>query len=186
MWLRARERCPGGSPPPHFLPPVSTPVHIMDKLRLCALVPRLGREGTPTSGGLALSLTGGVSTLEPVRGLALTLGMEVTDSKCPPTPQVRRGHPTVHSETKYVELIVVNDHQLVRSQPGGNSGRGHEAAWPSAHSLSSQFEQMRQSVVLTSNFAKSVVNLADVVSCLPSLSAPLPPPPQCPATHMLG
>ncbi|XP_043440667.1 disintegrin and metalloproteinase domain-containing protein 11 isoform X1 [Prionailurus bengalensis] len=51
--------------------------------------------------------------------------------------QVRRGHPTVHSETKYVELIVVNDHQL--------------------------FEQMRQSVVLTSNFAKSVVNLADVM-----------------------
>lgn len=51
--------------------------------------------------------------------------------------QVRRGHPTVHSETKYVELIVINDHQL--------------------------FEQMRQSVVLTSNFAKSVVNLADVI-----------------------
>ncbi|KAB0401400.1 hypothetical protein E2I00_017314, partial [Balaenoptera physalus] len=45
--------------------------------------------------------------------------------------QVRRGHPTVHSETKYVELIVINDHQL--------------------------FEQMRQSVVLTSNFAKSVM-----------------------------
>ncbi|XP_047614114.1 disintegrin and metalloproteinase domain-containing protein 11 isoform X5 [Phacochoerus africanus] len=51
--------------------------------------------------------------------------------------KVRRGHPTVHSETKYVELIVINDHQL--------------------------FEQMRQSVVLTSNFAKSVVNLADVM-----------------------
>ncbi|XP_052052313.1 disintegrin and metalloproteinase domain-containing protein 11 isoform X2 [Apodemus sylvaticus] len=51
--------------------------------------------------------------------------------------KVRRGHPTVHSETKYVELIVINDHQL--------------------------FEQMRQSVVLTSNFAKSVVNLADVI-----------------------
>ncbi|KAJ1072458.1 hypothetical protein K5549_021972 [Capra hircus] len=51
--------------------------------------------------------------------------------------QVRRGHPTVHSETKYVELIVINDHQL--------------------------FGQMRQSVVLTSNFAKSVVNLADVM-----------------------
>ncbi|XP_027728932.1 disintegrin and metalloproteinase domain-containing protein 11 isoform X1 [Vombatus ursinus] len=51
--------------------------------------------------------------------------------------QVRRGHSTVHSETKYVELIVINDHQL--------------------------FEQLRQSVVLTSNFAKSVVNLADVL-----------------------
>lgn len=33
----------------------------------------------------------------------------------PPAPQVRRGHPTVHSETKYVELIVINDHQLVSS-----------------------------------------------------------------------
>ncbi|XP_056672942.1 disintegrin and metalloproteinase domain-containing protein 11 isoform X5 [Monodelphis domestica] len=51
--------------------------------------------------------------------------------------KVRRGHSTVHSETKYVELIVINDHQL--------------------------FEQLRQSVVLTSNFAKSVVNLADVL-----------------------
>lgn len=51
-------------------------------------------------------------------------GMEGTDSKCPPTAQVRRGHPTVHSETKYVELIVVNDHQLVSSQPGDNAGRG--------------------------------------------------------------
>ncbi|XP_074117175.1 disintegrin and metalloproteinase domain-containing protein 11 isoform X2 [Sminthopsis crassicaudata] len=51
--------------------------------------------------------------------------------------QVQRGHSTVHSETKYVELIVINDHQL--------------------------FEQLRQSVVLTSNFAKSVVNLADVL-----------------------
>lgn len=50
--------------------------------------------------------------------------MEGTDPKCPPTAQVRRGHPTVHSETKYVELIVVNDHQLVSSQPRGNSGRG--------------------------------------------------------------
>lgn len=30
----------------------------------------------------------------------------------------------MHSETKYVELIVVNDHQLVSSQPGGNAGRG--------------------------------------------------------------
>lgn len=50
-------------------------------------------------------------------------GMEGTDSKCPPTLQVRRGHPTVHSETKYVELIVINDHQLVSSQAGGDSER---------------------------------------------------------------
>uniref|UniRef100_A0A8C3SPZ1 ADAM metallopeptidase domain 11 n=1 Tax=Chelydra serpentina TaxID=8475 RepID=A0A8C3SPZ1_CHESE len=51
--------------------------------------------------------------------------------------QVRRAQHTVHSETKYIELVVVNDHQL--------------------------FEQLRQSVVLTSNFAKSVVNLADMI-----------------------
>ncbi|KFM13306.1 Disintegrin and metalloproteinase domain-containing protein 11, partial [Aptenodytes forsteri] len=43
----------------------------------------------------------------------------------------------VHSETKYIELAVVNDHQL--------------------------FLQLRKSVVLTSNFAKSVVNLADMI-----------------------
>lgn len=43
---------------PHLLTPVSTPVHTMDKLRLPVLIPRLGREGIPTSGGLALSLTG--------------------------------------------------------------------------------------------------------------------------------
>ncbi|XP_074834872.1 disintegrin and metalloproteinase domain-containing protein 11 isoform X1 [Carettochelys insculpta] len=51
--------------------------------------------------------------------------------------QVRRAQHTVHSETKYIELVVVNDHQL--------------------------FEQLRQSVVLTSTFAKSVVNLADMI-----------------------
>lgn len=47
--------------------------------------------------------------------------MEGTDSKCPPALQVRRGHPTVHSETKYVELIVINDHQLVSSQAKGEA-----------------------------------------------------------------
>uniref|UniRef100_A0A8C0G407 ADAM metallopeptidase domain 11 n=1 Tax=Chelonoidis abingdonii TaxID=106734 RepID=A0A8C0G407_CHEAB len=52
-------------------------------------------------------------------------------------PQVRRAQHTVHSETKYIELLVVNDHQL--------------------------FEQTRRSVILTSNFAKSVVNLADML-----------------------
>uniref|UniRef100_A0A8C2UAA4 ADAM metallopeptidase domain 11 n=1 Tax=Coturnix japonica TaxID=93934 RepID=A0A8C2UAA4_COTJA len=51
--------------------------------------------------------------------------------------QVRRAQHTVHSETKYIELAVVNDHQL--------------------------FLQLRRSVVLTSNFAKSVVNLADMI-----------------------
>ncbi|NXF12705.1 ADA11 protein, partial [Smithornis capensis] len=51
--------------------------------------------------------------------------------------QVRRAQHTVHSETKYIELAVVNDHHL--------------------------FLQLRKSVVLTSNFAKSVVNLADMI-----------------------
>ncbi|XP_075767398.1 disintegrin and metalloproteinase domain-containing protein 11 [Pelodiscus sinensis] len=51
--------------------------------------------------------------------------------------QVRRAQHTVHSETKYMELMVVNDHQL--------------------------FQQLRQSVVLTSTFAKSVVNVADMM-----------------------
>lgn len=39
-------------------------------------------------------------------------------------PQVRRGHPTVHSETKYVELTVINDHQLVSPQAGGTMAGG--------------------------------------------------------------
>ncbi|XP_064421507.1 disintegrin and metalloproteinase domain-containing protein 11 [Latimeria chalumnae] len=51
--------------------------------------------------------------------------------------QVRRVQHTVLSERKYIELIVANDHHL--------------------------YEQLRQSVVYTSNFAKSVVNLADVI-----------------------
>uniref|UniRef100_A0A7M4FVT1 ADAM metallopeptidase domain 11 n=1 Tax=Crocodylus porosus TaxID=8502 RepID=A0A7M4FVT1_CROPO len=55
----------------------------------------------------------------------------------PLPPQVRRAQHTVHSETKYIELVVVNDHQL--------------------------FRQLRKSVFLTSNFAKSVVNLADMI-----------------------
>lgn len=43
---------------------------------------------------------------------------------------------------------------------------------------------MRQSVVLTSNFAKSVVNLADVVSSPPSPPSPCKTPPGC--THPWG
>ena len=74
----------------------------------------------------------------------------------------------MHSETKYVELIVINDHQLVSAQAGGTPGGGAGSSL-TLHPLFLQFEQMRQSVVLTSNFAKSVVNLADVVS--------KPPPP---------
>ncbi|XP_010226567.1 PREDICTED: disintegrin and metalloproteinase domain-containing protein 11 [Tinamus guttatus] len=48
---------------------------------------------------------------------------------------VRRAQHTVHSETKYIELAVVNDHQLGSTQGG----------------------------VPTSNFAKSIVNLADMI-----------------------
>lgn len=102
-----------------------------------------------------------------------------------PTPcQVRRGHPTVHSETKYVELIVINDHQLVSPQAGASLGGGTRSSH-APHPLFLQFEQMRQSVVLTSNFAKSVVNLADVVS-KPPLPLPIAPhsPPGC--THPWG
>ncbi|XP_075437538.1 disintegrin and metalloproteinase domain-containing protein 11-like, partial [Ascaphus truei] len=51
--------------------------------------------------------------------------------------QVRRTRHSALSETKYIELLVVNDQRL--------------------------FSQHRQSVVLTSNFAKSVVNLADAI-----------------------
>ncbi|XP_067825269.1 disintegrin and metalloproteinase domain-containing protein 11 [Heptranchias perlo] len=51
--------------------------------------------------------------------------------------QVRRGQHTVLRETKYVELMVVNDYTL--------------------------FSKQRYSATLTSNFAKSVVNLADAI-----------------------
>lgn len=78
-------------------------------------------------------------------------------------PQVRRAQHTVHSETKYIELAVVNDHQLV-----GMWGRGM-AVGQSPTLCSPKFLQLRRSVVLTSNFAKSVVNLADMVSVGPSL-----------------
>ncbi|KAM4622611.1 disintegrin and metalloproteinase domain-containing protein 11 [Discoglossus pictus] len=51
--------------------------------------------------------------------------------------QVRRTPHSALTETKYIELMVVNDRQL--------------------------FEQQRQSVPLTSSYAKSVVNLADAI-----------------------
>ncbi|EMP41432.1 Disintegrin and metalloproteinase domain-containing protein 11 [Chelonia mydas] len=71
--------------------------------------------------------------------------------------QVRRAQRTVHSETKYIELVVVNDHQLrtVHSET-----KYIELVVVNDHQL---FEQLRRSVVLTSNFAKSVVNLADMI-----------------------
>ncbi|KAF7652612.1 hypothetical protein LDENG_00094530, partial [Lucifuga dentata] len=51
--------------------------------------------------------------------------------------QVRRGQRTVQTETKYIELTVVNDHQL--------------------------FVQLSRSNIKTKNFAKAVVNMADVI-----------------------
>ncbi|XP_036937056.1 disintegrin and metalloproteinase domain-containing protein 11 isoform X4 [Acanthopagrus latus] len=51
--------------------------------------------------------------------------------------QVRRGQRTVQTETKYIELMVVNDHEL--------------------------FVQLRRSATQTKNFAKAVVNMADAI-----------------------
>ncbi|KAM8877604.1 disintegrin and metalloproteinase domain-containing protein 11-like isoform 2-T2 [Synchiropus picturatus] len=51
--------------------------------------------------------------------------------------QVRRGHRTVQTETKYIELMVVNDHEL--------------------------FVQLRHSTTKTKNFAKAVVNMVDAI-----------------------
>ncbi|XP_071375618.1 disintegrin and metalloproteinase domain-containing protein 11 [Centroberyx affinis] len=51
--------------------------------------------------------------------------------------QVRRGQRTVQTETKYIELMVVNDHDL--------------------------FVQLRRSASQTRNFAKAVVNMADAI-----------------------
>ncbi|XP_034715971.1 disintegrin and metalloproteinase domain-containing protein 11 isoform X1 [Etheostoma cragini] len=51
--------------------------------------------------------------------------------------QVRRGQRTVQTETKYIELMVVNDHEL--------------------------FVQLRRSSAQTKNFAKAVVNMADAI-----------------------
>uniref|UniRef100_A0A8C4E9H5 Peptidase M12B domain-containing protein n=1 Tax=Dicentrarchus labrax TaxID=13489 RepID=A0A8C4E9H5_DICLA len=50
---------------------------------------------------------------------------------------VRRGQRTVQTETKYIELMVVNDHEL--------------------------FVQLRRSATQTKNFAKAVVNMADAI-----------------------
>nr|XP_009683657.1 PREDICTED: disintegrin and metalloproteinase domain-containing protein 11 [Struthio camelus australis] len=76
-------------------------------------------------------------TGETERYKGLCTPREVSGSAPASYLQVRRAQHTVHSETKYIELAVVNDHQL--------------------------FLQLRKSVVLTSNFAKSVVNLADMI-----------------------
>ncbi|XP_034070286.1 disintegrin and metalloproteinase domain-containing protein 11 isoform X1 [Gymnodraco acuticeps] len=51
--------------------------------------------------------------------------------------QARRGPRTVQTETKYIELMVVNDHEL--------------------------FVQLRRSTTQTKNFAKAVVNMADAI-----------------------
>lgn len=51
--------------------------------------------------------------------------------------QVRRSQRTVQTETKYIELMVVNDHEL--------------------------FVQLHRSTTKTKNFAKAVVNMADAI-----------------------
>ncbi|MEQ2207355.1 hypothetical protein XENOCAPTIV_011007, partial [Xenoophorus captivus] len=51
--------------------------------------------------------------------------------------QVRRGQRTVQTETKYIELMIVNDYEL--------------------------FVQLRRSTTQTKIFAKSIVNMADLV-----------------------
>ncbi|TMS21829.1 Disintegrin and metalloproteinase domain-containing protein 11 [Larimichthys crocea] len=56
---------------------------------------------------------------------------------CPGRITVRRGQRTVQTETKYIELMVVNDHEL--------------------------FVQLRRSATQTKNFAKAVVNMADAI-----------------------
>lgn len=43
--------------------------------------------------------------------------------------QVRRAQHTVHSETKYIELAVVNDHQLVSRGVPGAGGGGEGSGW---------------------------------------------------------
>ncbi|NXA58845.1 ADA11 protein, partial [Mohoua ochrocephala] len=101
--------------------------------------PQAGAEHGQVSGGTAACLP--ECPQGSFRGLAVAWGQprghgDAALSRGFP-PQVRRAQHTVHSETKYIELAVVNDHQL--------------------------FLQLRKSVVLTSNFAKSVVNLADMI-----------------------
>ncbi|XP_021335949.1 disintegrin and metalloproteinase domain-containing protein 11 isoform X4 [Danio rerio] len=66
-----------------------------------------------------------------------TSQLELTDGLRRAKRQVRRGPRTVQSETKYVELLVVNDYDL--------------------------FVQMRRSSPQTRNFAKAVVNMADAI-----------------------
>uniref|UniRef100_A0A3B4B4V6 Uncharacterized protein n=1 Tax=Periophthalmus magnuspinnatus TaxID=409849 RepID=A0A3B4B4V6_9GOBI len=66
----------------------------------------------------------------------LSLKVMMTETHVRP-PQVRRGQRTVQTETKYIELMVVNDHEL--------------------------FVQLRRSTTHTKNFAKAVVNMADAI-----------------------
>ncbi|XP_020773931.1 disintegrin and metalloproteinase domain-containing protein 11 isoform X2 [Boleophthalmus pectinirostris] len=72
----------------------------------------------------------------PCPGERLNSHIFVSLDSCAP-PQVRRGQRTVQTETKYIELMVVNDHEL--------------------------FVQLRRSTTHTKNFAKAVVNMADAI-----------------------
>ncbi|NXV38102.1 ADA11 protein, partial [Rissa tridactyla] len=107
--------------------------------------PQAGAEHGQVSGGTETRrVPASVSPAQPYRsGCSSGTALGTRGRGGPPSllrgsrRQVRRAQHTVHSETKYIELAVVNDHQL--------------------------FLQFRKSVVLTSNFAKSVVNLADMI-----------------------
>lgn len=114
MWLGAREPSLGGSAPTSF-PNASVYTCTRGGLIGAACPSVKAGEGWDSCQWDWYCPWLEFTTPESVHGLATMPGMEWTDSKCPPTPQVRRGHPTVHSETKYVELIVINDHQLVSS-----------------------------------------------------------------------
>lgn len=70
MWLGAREPSLEGGPPPHSLTSVTTHVPLVDRLRPPALVPRLGRDGTPHCQWAAGTVSGWVQLLflEPIHG----------------------------------------------------------------------------------------------------------------------
>uniref|UniRef100_A0A6Q2Z1Q2 ADAM metallopeptidase domain 11 n=1 Tax=Esox lucius TaxID=8010 RepID=A0A6Q2Z1Q2_ESOLU len=72
-----------------------------------------------------------------VEVIPTTSNRNLSTSPLSRSPQVRRGQRTVLTETKYIELMVVNDHDL--------------------------FVQLRRSSSQTRNFAKAVVNMADAI-----------------------
>uniref|UniRef100_A0A3B3UI02 ADAM metallopeptidase domain 11 n=1 Tax=Poecilia latipinna TaxID=48699 RepID=A0A3B3UI02_9TELE len=76
--------------------------------------------------------------IEPVGNGEVSVTLNQHDQGlCLCLPQVRRGQRTVQTETKYIELMIVNDYEL--------------------------FVQLRRSTSQTKIFAKSVVNMADLI-----------------------